>query len=59
MVKIVGMQTKNKMYIANKIEENNVGRAESVIKSAIGSKNTKRNMVKKVPDAAMRLIRKR
>ena len=59
MVKIVGMQTKNKMYIANKIEENNVGRAESVIKSAIGSKNTKRNMVKKVPDAAMKLIRKR
>jgi hypothetical protein len=59
MVKIVGMQTKNKMYIANKIEENNVGRAESIIKSAIGSKNTKRNMVKKVPDAAIRLIMKR
>jgi hypothetical protein len=59
MVKIMGMQTKNKMHIANKIEENNVGRAGYAIESIIGSKNTKRNMVKKVPDAAMRLIRKR
>ena len=55
----MGMQTKNKMHIANKIEENNVGRAGYAIESIIGSKNTKRNMVKKVPDAAMKLIRKR